>query len=315
MGFRFRRSKKILPGVRLNLNKKSIGLTFGGKGFKYTINSSGRRTASVGIPGTGLSYSTSSGGKKGTTKRTPKSAKPSKSTAKESAAIEGQFTQVHESTNAMQPVDNGVSPPQDGSAGPKGKGPGCSGCLIWISSIFLLFSGLVYFPSATSLLCLTAGLLILPIRRWIEFMEGFIPVPGKMRAAIAIVFFVLSVMFYANPDTAPASAPASATATASATPLPTISATAEPTETPAATSTPHPTATASPTPTAPPQQRQSQPPHRNQQRHRCPRLPQQRLLHRKLRQSRRQRLRPTLKWSGFRRMAGRSITEDPGAAK
>jgi hypothetical protein len=57
MGFRFRKSIKIAPGVKINLNKKSVGLTVGGKGAKYTINSSGRRTATVGLPGTGLSYS------------------------------------------------------------------------------------------------------------------------------------------------------------------------------------------------------------------------------------------------------------------
>ena len=60
MGFRFKKSIKIAPGIKLNLNKKSTGVTFGGKGFHYTVNSKGKRTASVGIPGTGLSYSTTS---------------------------------------------------------------------------------------------------------------------------------------------------------------------------------------------------------------------------------------------------------------
>ena len=64
MGLRFRKSIKIAKGVNLNLNKKSVGLSIGGKGARYTINSSGRRTATVGIPGTGLSYSHTSGGKK-----------------------------------------------------------------------------------------------------------------------------------------------------------------------------------------------------------------------------------------------------------
>lgn len=62
MGFRFRKSFKIAPGVRLNLNKKSAGISFGGKGFRYSINSNGRKTASAGIPGTGLYYTKSSGG-------------------------------------------------------------------------------------------------------------------------------------------------------------------------------------------------------------------------------------------------------------
>lgn len=62
MGFRFRKSFKVAPGVKLNFNKKSTGVTFGGKGLHYTINSSGKSTTSAGIPGTGLYYTESSGG-------------------------------------------------------------------------------------------------------------------------------------------------------------------------------------------------------------------------------------------------------------
>lgn len=62
MGLRFRRSIKIAPGVKLNLNKKSVGVTVGTRGAHYTINSKGKKTASVGIPGTGLSYTSTSGG-------------------------------------------------------------------------------------------------------------------------------------------------------------------------------------------------------------------------------------------------------------
>lgn len=54
--FRFRKSIKIAPGVKLNLNKNSRSITFGGKGAHYTANSNGSRTSSFGIPGTGLSY-------------------------------------------------------------------------------------------------------------------------------------------------------------------------------------------------------------------------------------------------------------------
>ena len=56
MSLRFRKSFKVAPGVKLNLNKKSASVTFGGKGFHHTLNSSGRKTTSVGIPGTGLYY-------------------------------------------------------------------------------------------------------------------------------------------------------------------------------------------------------------------------------------------------------------------
>jgi hypothetical protein len=64
MGLRFRRSLRIAPGVRLNLNRRSVGLSAGVRGARYSINSDGRRTRSVGIPGTGLSYRTQSGGRR-----------------------------------------------------------------------------------------------------------------------------------------------------------------------------------------------------------------------------------------------------------
>ena len=53
--FRFRRSFKILPGIRWNLGKRSTSVSLGGRGFHYTIGSAGTRTT-VGLPGTGLAF-------------------------------------------------------------------------------------------------------------------------------------------------------------------------------------------------------------------------------------------------------------------
>ena len=53
--FRFRRSIKILPGVRWNFGKRSTSLSIGPRGAHYTVGTAGSRTT-VGIPGTGLSY-------------------------------------------------------------------------------------------------------------------------------------------------------------------------------------------------------------------------------------------------------------------
>lgn len=61
MGLRFRKSIKIAPGVKINLNKKSTSVTFGGKGVHYTASSTGKKTASVGVPGTGISYTKTTG--------------------------------------------------------------------------------------------------------------------------------------------------------------------------------------------------------------------------------------------------------------
>ena len=58
MGFRYRRSYKIFPGVKINVGKKSTSVTLGGKFFRTTINRKrGTVTRSVSTPIRGLSYS------------------------------------------------------------------------------------------------------------------------------------------------------------------------------------------------------------------------------------------------------------------
>lgn len=64
MGFRFRKSFKVAPGVRVNLGKKSASVSFGGKGIRHTVSTTGRQTSTVGIPGTGIYYTESYSGKK-----------------------------------------------------------------------------------------------------------------------------------------------------------------------------------------------------------------------------------------------------------
>lgn len=60
MGWRFRKSTTLLPGIKINFNKNSTSITLGKKGIHHTINSKGRRTTSLGIPGTGIYYTQSS---------------------------------------------------------------------------------------------------------------------------------------------------------------------------------------------------------------------------------------------------------------
>ncbi|MCL2154027.1 MAG: DUF4236 domain-containing protein [Leptospirales bacterium] len=65
MGLRVRKSITLVKGVRVNLGKTGASLSFGVRGLRQTINLNGKRTTSVGIPGTGISYvKTSGGGKK-----------------------------------------------------------------------------------------------------------------------------------------------------------------------------------------------------------------------------------------------------------
>jgi hypothetical protein len=61
--FRFRRTIKIAPGVRLNINKRSVGVSAGARGARVSVNSDGRSTRSVGVPGTGLYYRSQTGGR------------------------------------------------------------------------------------------------------------------------------------------------------------------------------------------------------------------------------------------------------------
>lgn len=56
MGFRFRKSIKLLPGVRVNFSKSGTSLSVGGKGATANFSKRGTRVT-VGIPGTGISYS------------------------------------------------------------------------------------------------------------------------------------------------------------------------------------------------------------------------------------------------------------------
>lgn len=71
MGLRFKRSIKISKGAKINLGKTGVSLSVGTRGAHYTVHSSGKKTTSVGLPGTGLSYVSTSGG--GTGRRTSQS--------------------------------------------------------------------------------------------------------------------------------------------------------------------------------------------------------------------------------------------------
>lgn len=62
MGFRMRKSFKVMPGVRMTVTTKGLSASVGSKRSRVTINSKGGVTQTVGIPGTGISYSKRSGG-------------------------------------------------------------------------------------------------------------------------------------------------------------------------------------------------------------------------------------------------------------
>jgi hypothetical protein len=60
-GLRFRKSWGILPGVKVNLSKTGVSTSLGGHGATVNVGTRSR-TATIGIPGTGLSYRMPLGG-------------------------------------------------------------------------------------------------------------------------------------------------------------------------------------------------------------------------------------------------------------
>ena len=60
MGFRIRKSIGIAPGVRMTFSKSGIGYSAGVKGYRITKRADGQIQRTASIPGTGLSYVTTS---------------------------------------------------------------------------------------------------------------------------------------------------------------------------------------------------------------------------------------------------------------
>lgn len=59
MGFNARKSFKLAPGVRMTVSKSGLSASVGARGARITKSTSGRTTTSVGIPGSGMNYSSS----------------------------------------------------------------------------------------------------------------------------------------------------------------------------------------------------------------------------------------------------------------
>lgn len=84
MGFKFRKSIKI-GAARVNLSKSGVGYSVGGKSFRVTKKAGGGTRTTVGIPGTGITYSSDSGKKRHSSKNSAKHASESKSSAQGSS--------------------------------------------------------------------------------------------------------------------------------------------------------------------------------------------------------------------------------------
>ncbi len=115
MSARSRKSIKLAPGVKLNLNKKSVSMTIGNKYAHVTKSSTGRTTTSI-KPVKGLSYTY--------TQTTGKSNKPSSSSPKTQ-------TSIPINTNSTTIKENNIEKKKNN-------------WLLWILLTFLSPIGIVY---------------------------------------------------------------------------------------------------------------------------------------------------------------------------
>ncbi len=60
MGLRVQRRIRIAKGVYLNVSKTGVGISSGVPGLRVGVNSRGQSYSSVGIPGTGIRYASTS---------------------------------------------------------------------------------------------------------------------------------------------------------------------------------------------------------------------------------------------------------------
>ncbi|HXF07450.1 MAG TPA: DUF4236 domain-containing protein [Candidatus Acidoferrales bacterium] len=57
MGLRYQKRIRLAPGLTLNLSKRGVSLSVGRRGATLNVGAPGGPRATVGLPGTGLSYS------------------------------------------------------------------------------------------------------------------------------------------------------------------------------------------------------------------------------------------------------------------
>ncbi len=105
MGLQFRKRIKICKGVNLNISKTGVGVSVGTKGARYSMHSSGRRTATVGLPGTGLYYTKNLGTKK---KGKEKKGGSAKSAPAKAAAAQNEEA-LTEAREAFEQYENYIS--------------------------------------------------------------------------------------------------------------------------------------------------------------------------------------------------------------
>ena len=106
MGLRFRKSVTLCKGVRLNFGKSGMSVTTGNRGFQNTYNSgTGKRTTSIGIHGTGLSYVLTSGGRNDSNRPLQQNSQRAVSTYEPFVALKDIATYRNDEQTEVAPVE------------------------------------------------------------------------------------------------------------------------------------------------------------------------------------------------------------------
>ncbi len=93
MGFRFRKSISLGKLLKLNISKSGIGVSGGVRGVRLSVAPDGKVRGSVGLPGTGMSYTKVLG-----------DITPSKKKAAAKPAVEGEAPPAKKAPRAKTPV-------------------------------------------------------------------------------------------------------------------------------------------------------------------------------------------------------------------
>lgn len=142
MGMRYRKSIGLGKGVRLNVGKGSLGISAGVKGAHVSVNSKRGVTTSVGAPGTGVSYSKTTGwGSKSKAGSTSDYEPDTGLEALDDDTDTGYTPSYHSPTQPIQP--GGIKPPSN-------KLVKIAVWAIIISVFIIVFTGLQSFLSGGS---------------------------------------------------------------------------------------------------------------------------------------------------------------------
>lgn len=179
MGFRFRKTFKAGP-IRMTVSKSGIGFSAGVKGARITKPAKGKARTTVGIPGTGSSYSKTVGGKK--------KYSPQKSTAKNT------------STKKTYPKKQQLSITSELSAEDYEKGMGClAAAARWIFILFMAFLAYLIGFKFRAVFPIAAILVALPIGVWQDLLTDKLHM-SILSKLIAGAAFAIAGMFYTKPQ-------------------------------------------------------------------------------------------------------------------